>query len=493
MLNRNNHFLLNLLLAALFLATILFMFPNPVQAQGQDDCPINPFLGSHQLHTEGKPGDMVYILCVDLSSQYLRFETVMANDIQDVNPSSDQRETIASMVRREKYAVHGPIVAFNADYFGAGHGAEGLTVLNGIRIDGPDNDDCDNRNFADCRDNAIYRASFAVSRLNAVEISHKGAVEVINEIVHLSRFYTSVGGGPILSQVGEVISNPCGVEGENVTAYNCSDTQQTAVGVSEDGKTLIIVVAESKTGQEMGDILKRYGAFTAMKLDGGGSSQLWIDGDLTYHDPTEGKDGRRVANAILIFREKIPRHDSIISSQSEFPVVAPGERVNISFELRNTGFLTWEQELPYSIRFISGDRLGLSQFYPLNADVPLGASVQWSQSISAPQGPGTYQTLWQMTYEDSAGNIEEIGPKIGYIVTVLPQGSSLDLESAVQQLIAEAEREAQETLEQFMARLENEINKRIEEELKKITICGQPVFGFLILSLILSKRKRKSM
>jgi exopolysaccharide biosynthesis protein len=478
-------------LVFLVLAMAVLFSPLSVQAQGDDPCPINPFFGGRQLYTEGIKGDRIYIVCIDLDLPFLRFETVMANDILDVNPSRDQRETVAAMVQREPHAVHEPIVAINADYFGAGHGAEGLTVVNGKRIDGPDNGDCDNRQFQDCRDNATYRASLSISRLNNVEISHKGATEVANEIVQLSRFFTSVGGGPLLIQNGEVISDPCSVPGENVTGHNCSDTQQTAIGLSKDGKTLIIVVAESRTGQQVAEILKRHGAFTALKVDGGGSSQLWFEGDLIYYDPEEGKEGRPIANALLIFREKIPRHDSFIINQSEFPVVAPGGIVNLAFELQNTGFLTWDQKLPYSIRFIGGDRLGLSNFYPLEGSVPPGAHIQWSQSFSAPTKPGTYQTIWQMTYEDINGNVEAIGPKVGYIVTVLPEGSSLDLSEIVNQLIDQARREAGETVEEFLARLEAEINRRIDEELKKITICGQPILSLVVLGLVLGKRKQK--
>ena len=466
------------------------LIPGSARAQGNNKCPINPFLGGRQLHTEGTSGDMVYIVCIDLDFPYLRFKTVMANDVTDVNERPDSRETVSSMAKREPYNLHWPVVALNADYFGRGHGPEGLTVVNGIRLDGPDNGDCDNREYSDCHDNAIYRASLSFSRLNAVEISHKDPREIANEIIQSSRFYNSVGGGPILVLGGEAIENPCGVPSENVTAYNCSDTQQTAIGVSEDGKILIIVVAESKTGEEMGEILVRYGAYTAIKLDGGGSSQLWFENKLVYHDPKEGVQGRPVANAILIFREKIPRHDSIVVAQSEFPIAKPGEAVELSFELQNRGFLTWERELPYAIRFSGGDRLGLSQYYPLSKDVLPGESVKWTQTIVAPQETGTYQSIWQMTYEDAFGNVEAIGPKIGYVVTVLPEGSSFDLESAIQQLLDQAQQEAEETLKEFLSRIEDEINKRIEEEMQKITVCGQPVFAMIALVLVLGRKRR---
>ena len=270
--------LVYILILNLVIIIVTLMHTSTVHAQSNDECHINPFHAGRELYIEGTEGDMVYIVCIRLTYPHIRFETVMANDQLIINAATDQREAVASMTKREQYAIHNPIVAFNADYFGSGHGAEGLTVINGNRIDGPSNDDCDQKKFTDCHDNAIYRASLSISRLNAIEISHKGASEVTNRIVQLSRFYNSVGGGPILVRNGEVIENPCLVRSENVTDYNCSDIQQTAVGVSQDGKTMIVVVAESKTGEEMGNILLRYGAYNGMKLDGGGSSQLWFEG-----------------------------------------------------------------------------------------------------------------------------------------------------------------------------------------------------------------------
>ena len=499
----------SLLTGLIFITAVVLLFPPPATAQGNNNCPINPFLGGSELHTEGAPGDMVYIVCVDLTDPYLRFQTVMANDVLNVNAHPDQRETVTSMAERQPYSVHRPIIAFNADYFGAGHGAEGLTVIDGSRIDGPGSPSYDKDN------NEVNRISLSISRLNAVEISHKRATEVEKKednIILLSRFYNSVGGGPILVRGGEIIPQPCLVPEEHVSRCNCTylnddgscncaclgrsspctcrNPAQTAVGVSQDGRTLIIVVAESKSGEEVGEILQRYGAYRAMKFDGGGSSQLWFEGDLTFH--AEGNQGRRVADAILIFREDIPRHDSLIIAQSEFPIVEPGETVDLSFTLRNRGYLTWERELPYNVRFVDGDRLDLHQFYPLDVDVPPDGDMPWSRSIVAPQQPGAYTTIWQMTYEDSAGNVEKIGPEIGFIVTVLPEGSLPNLGDAIRQLIEEAQREAEETLEEFLSRIEEEIERRIDEELSKITICGQPVFGIIFLALVLSMRKRKN-
>lgn len=467
------HLRTTLPLSMLGLLLTLLLWPAPLQAQNSGNCPINPFLGGRQLHTEGAPGDRVYVVCVDLTYPYLRFQTVMANDVLNVNARPDQRETVTSMAERDPYDEHWPIVAINADYFGSGHGAEGLTVVNGFRVDGPGAPSYDNDN------NEVRRASLAISRLNGIDIGHKSAADVTNETIQLSRLFNAAGGGPMLVTNGAAIPNPCSVPGENVTSYNCSDTQQTAVGVSEDGETFIIVVAESRTGEEMGNILVRYGAHTGMKFDGGGSSQLWFEDDLIYHDPSEGSEGRRVADAILIFRESIPRHDAFVLSQNEHPVVAPGEEVSLSFTVRNVGFLTWDERLPYALQHTSGERFGLDDWQPIPATIAPNSDLQWNLTFTAPTEPGAYITRWQMAYRDNADSVEAVGPEIGYIVTVLPEGSSPDLAEMIRQIIEQAQAELGEELNNFLEDIQQqiqtiidrEINNFLENLLRDLTDC----------------------
>jgi hypothetical protein len=80
---------------------------------------------------------------------------------------------------------------------------------------------------------------------------------------------------------------------------------RTAVGVSEDGHKLIIVIVDGRqlgysqgaTLHELAQILVDHGAYRAMELDGGGSSTLVIEGDngqpVVLNSPVhQGLDGR---------------------------------------------------------------------------------------------------------------------------------------------------------------------------------------------------------
>jgi hypothetical protein len=480
-----------MLLLSLFLLLGSFGALRVVRAQEPGDCPINTSDGI-DMHVEGPEGDKAYIVCVDLTNPYIRLETVMAQDVLDVNPRPDPyvRERVESMVNRDPYVDHHPVVAFNADYAGDDtpiHGPEGPTIKNGYRIDGPNSTD-------DLVNDKSKRVALSVSRQNRIDLNKKTNEELEDEIIHLTRLYNTVGGGPTLVRNGEVIKDPCDPEkGENVTRHTCSDTDQTAVGVSQDGQTFIVVVADKETGQDMGNILRRYGAYSAIKLDGGDSSQLWYrKGDLVK------AGGRSIANAVLIFREQIPRHDASTTFQSEHPIVEPGEAVTLTFELWNVGFLTWESDLPYALVHTGGEAFGLETWQPLPASIQPGQNIEWTLRFNAPQEPGAYQTRWQMGYS-TRETIEPIGPEIGFIVTVLPEERSPDLAEIIRQMIDQAQQEAEQRLDEFLTDLQERIQKRIEEEIERQARAWLPdcleslLFGTGIIvssTFFLSRRKR---
>lgn len=481
-------------LLCLFMLFAAFGVLRVVHAQEPGECPINR-PDSIDMHLEGPEGDRVYVVCVDLTDPFIRFETVMAQDVLDVNPRPDPyvRETVKSMVDRDPYVDHHPIVAFNADYFGDDapvHGPEGPTIKNGYRIDGPNSTD-------DLVNDKSQRVALSVSRQNRIDLNKKTNQELADGVTLLTRLYNTAGGGPTLVRDGLVIEDPCGPDkGENVQMHNCSDTGQTAVGVSQDGQIFIIVVADKKTGQEMGHILRRYGAYSAIKLDGGASSQLWY---------REGKPlrvgGRAIANAILIFREDIPRHDAYISYQSEYPIVEPGEAVTLTFELWNLGFLTWDHNLSnYGLKHTGGQDFDLRPWQPLPGSYPPGDVLPWYLPITAPVEPGAYQTRWQMGYRNmTTGVVEPIGPEVGFIVTVLPEERAPNFVDILRQMIDQAQQEADQRLEEFLTDLQERIQKRVEEEIERqardwLPDCLEPcLFGTGIITsgtFLLSRRKR---
>ena len=81
---------------------------------------------------------------------------------------------------------------------------------------------------------------------------------------------------------------------------------RTAVGLSRDRQTLLMVVVDGRTSSSEGvtcddlaDIMVDLGAWSALNLDGGGSSTLWTEPDGVVNDPSDGSE-RVVANHLAL-------------------------------------------------------------------------------------------------------------------------------------------------------------------------------------------------
>jgi hypothetical protein len=82
---------------------------------------------------------------------------------------------------------------------------------------------------------------------------------------------------------------------------------RTALGLSADGKTLIVLLAEGRrhdvpglTLAQTAERLRAFGAHDAFNLDGGGSSSLLVRGRAVMQRPANEPAQRRIANAVLV-------------------------------------------------------------------------------------------------------------------------------------------------------------------------------------------------
>ena len=80
---------------------------------------------------------------------------------------------------------------------------------------------------------------------------------------------------------------------------------RTAMGITADRGTFILATVDGRTsasagmyGAELADVMGQLGAYEAFNLDGGGSSQLWVQGDgyVNNHTGNNGGGTRSVAN-----------------------------------------------------------------------------------------------------------------------------------------------------------------------------------------------------
>ncbi|MBN2358658.1 MAG: phosphodiester glycosidase family protein [Deltaproteobacteria bacterium] len=109
----------------------------------------------------------------------------------------------------------------------------------------------------------------------------------------------AVGGRPTLVKDGAVPSS--------FNRTDCSVRHpRTAVGLSRDRQTLIMAVVDGRssvsigmTCAELAALMREMGAYTAINLDGGGSSTMWLRSLGVVNDPSDGSE-RTVSNHLAV-------------------------------------------------------------------------------------------------------------------------------------------------------------------------------------------------
>ena len=116
----------------------------------------------------------------------------------------------------------------------------------------------------------------------------------------------AVGAGPCLVKNGEIYMTTLGEEfGSDVAGGRAP---RTALGITKDGKALLVVVdgrSRSSVGYtllERARFMLEQGAVEAMNLDGGGSSQMII-GSQIVNTPSDGRE-RRLGAGIAVVKTK---------------------------------------------------------------------------------------------------------------------------------------------------------------------------------------------
>lgn len=92
---------------------------------------------------------------------------------------------------------------------------------------------------------------------------------------------------------------------------------RTALGLTADGRTLLMVVVEGRaedesgaTVRELGEILRGLGAWEGMKLDGGGSSAMYLGAMGTVNHPSDGAERAVATHLGVVLRRGAPRAPS---------------------------------------------------------------------------------------------------------------------------------------------------------------------------------------
>jgi hypothetical protein len=109
-----------------------------------------------------------------------------------------------------------------------------------------------------------------------------------------------VGGMPLLVNDGVNVAKTC-------SSYFCSRNPRTGIGITADGKILLVTVDGRAPGVSVGmtligfaDEMKSLGATYAVNLDGGGSTTMWVAGDGVVNRPSDSSGERYVTNAVMV-------------------------------------------------------------------------------------------------------------------------------------------------------------------------------------------------
>ncbi len=137
-----------------------------------------------------------------------------------------------------------------------------------------------------------------------VKVGQKADIS-ITSTVDFNQVEQAIGGAGRLLINGQVASDGGMVPG--------GSQPRTAVGFTQDKKELILMVVDGRTHsigathQQLANLMLKYGAFSAMHLDGGGSSAMGVqrvgeDQVKLVNTPSDGSQ-RKVANALGVFSE----------------------------------------------------------------------------------------------------------------------------------------------------------------------------------------------
>lgn len=238
---------------------------------------------------DGSDASVAYALRIDLHAPGIRFYTA---------PRQGSLNTVASTTSQflQKYGLQ---AAINANFFAPCCNAApeektvlGLAVSDGNTVSAPDGTPGQN-------------ASLLIDQKNHASIAET------TDTTDISNVFNSVTGS------GIIVEDGLNVGGDTPYGDGADPNPRTSVGLSQDGRFLYVVVIDGRqpgysvgtTSTETADIMLAFGAYTAINLDGGGSTDLVEDngrGGVTIVNKPSGGAERYDANQLGIRALPLP-------------------------------------------------------------------------------------------------------------------------------------------------------------------------------------------
>ncbi len=432
-------------------------------------------------------GGEVHVVAIDLSDPHVRFETALGHDARDVTIETFPYQRVKDIVNN----YPGVAAAINADYFGFPHGPEGLTIKNGVRLDGRAVDDNDN--------GAVNRSALVISKPlldGGLPIINADVIRLLSDdqSIDFDQYFTAVGGGPqvVLDNVWKWhrgVSHPrhngCVAIFKDVINGECfsgtghwdnENTVWTTVGITDNNLMIWVVCKYS----EIQSTFSAFNVQQAIKLDGGGSSQLWYNGVPKVDKP------REIADALLVFYLRAAE----VVEQHQWPIIAENETLPIELTLRNMGADTWKTG-EYSL-VNEKNPWGAEPTMALPHDVSPGATATGKWTTDTFNTWGIYTSEWRMNQAEEPFP----GDPIKISVVVIPQelaDKKAELEQRIKELIDQGVENIEEFILQWIKEwLETNVIEDFLEGLFSqccpVNTAGLPAAAILVVFM---RRRRK--
>ena len=229
-----------------------------------------PFQGVRMLHRKtSSPRRNIQVLVVDLK--------VPGVSLAATAPG-EREQTTSSFAREVKAKA-----AINGDFFTSSYDPRGLAAGDGMLWPGSSDD--------------TRYGTFVFGKGKRAELYQPKTVVKFDG----AWMTDAVGGRPGVVAGGKVIDNA------DYGAHCTIQHPRTAVGLSEKKDVVYLVVVDGRasnrlgmTCNELGALMKGLGAYTALSLDGGGSTAMFVAGQGVVNFPSGGRE-RVVANHLAVF------------------------------------------------------------------------------------------------------------------------------------------------------------------------------------------------
>ena len=235
----------------------------------------------HLRRTVSSPKWEIHALVVDLARNDLRVQATR---------HVHKRRTTSSLAK-----LYGLAVAVNGDFFSySNYNTVGLAMGDGVVW--PGTKDTNSSGY------------IAFGQDNRAEIFDTPGVQQ-----PLSWMRQIVGGKPLVVKAGKPVTK------FDCRTHICVRHPRTVAGLTRDRNKLILYVVDGRTsrslgmtGAELGKQLAGLGAWTAINLDGGGSSTLYVKQEGGVQNRPSGGGERSVANHLGVMIVNVPRSGSLV-------------------------------------------------------------------------------------------------------------------------------------------------------------------------------------